>query len=503
MRPTQFPLHLIVSCSLLAGACSSDSGFPTSPSPVGDASASGATVQGQVRSLGGESLPIGLTVSVVGTEISVDADSEGRFTLENVPPGPVALRFSGPGVDAQLDIGVVAAGERVEVEVAVSGSNAVLEGPPDSNDEVHVEGAVTGLGGACPNVTFRVGGVLVRTSAATRFDDGGCGAIDNGDQVRVDGFQQPDGSVQATEVEVDVEVDDDGGPGSDDPGGGNGSTEVHIEGAVSGLGGACPSLNFRVDGVLIRTSAATTFDDGGCGALNNRDQVRIDGFQQPDGSVQATEVEVDESGDDGGSGSDGSGDGDADTEVHVEGAITGLGGACPSVTFRVGGVSIRTSAATTFDDGGCAALNNGDQVRVDGFQQPDGSVEATEVEVDQAADDDPSPISLDLEIDPDEWRLEWVDGSQSGGGGDTVRIRIRGPGADQIDPDTVEMSGPGGIIQPVTTDIGGDFRAEFRKVDAIALVGDAEDGDSVRITVRGQMNGGSPFSLARDVLVRE
>ena len=29
----------------------------------------------------------------------------------------------------------------------------------------------------------------------------------------------------------------------------------------------------------------------------------------------------------------------------------------------------------------------------------------------------PSSLELSLEIDPEEWRLEWATGSQSGGGG--------------------------------------------------------------------------------------
>ena len=508
-------MRLFVGCSLLAAACSGGGGSPTSPTPGGDPGVDRvATIRGRVRSsgdTGGGSSPIVLTVSIVGSSVSTPVDASGHFTLEDVQPGSVQLRFTGPGVDALLDIGPVQAGQVITVDVTVNGSDATLESPPDSGEDAHLEGALTSLGGACPNVTFRVNGTLIHTSAATIFDDGGCAALDNGDRVRVDGVQQPDGSVQATEVEVDEPADDgsdDDPPGGDAPDDGDEDDgEVHPEGTVTSLGGACPNVTFRVDGTPIRTSAATMFDDGGCAALENGDRVRIDGVQQPDGSVQATEVEVDEPADDGSDddppGGDAPDDGDEDDgEVHPEGTVTSLGGACPNVTFRVDGTPIRTSAATMFDDGGCAALENGDHVRVDGHQQPDGSVQATEVEVDEA-DDDPETVALDLEIDPDDWRLEWAEGGQSGGGGANVRVRISGSGASQIDLATIEMSGPTGTISPVSTEVDDELEAEFSKVEAIGLIGGAQDGDTVRITVQGRLADGTLFSLEHDATIRE
>ena len=53
---------------------------------------------------------------------------------------------------------------------------------------------MSGLGGACPLVTFRVGGVVVQTTTATVFEDGGCGSLANGDDVMIEGVRQPDGS---------------------------------------------------------------------------------------------------------------------------------------------------------------------------------------------------------------------------------------------------------------------------------------------------------------------
>ena len=65
------------------------------------------------------------------------------------------------------------------------------------------------------------------------------------------------------------------------------------------------------------------------------------------------------------------------------------------------------------------------------------------------------------------------------------------------------MSGPGGIIQPGSTDVDEDLEAEFAKVDAIGLIGGAQVDETVLITVQGQLTDGTPFSLERDVGVRE
>ena len=487
---------------VLVVACSGDSGSPLSPSLVENpVPSTTATIRGQVRLLdSANTVPTGLTVSIVGSDVSAPVDETGRFRLDNILPGRIELHFAGPGVDARLYVGLMESGDVIDIEVSVSGSDAVWDGSPDASEDAHADGVITGLGGACPNVTFRVAGTLVRTSAATVFDDGGCTALANGDDVRVDGLQQPDGSVLATEVEVDQPADggpDSGTPDDDGPGGAGDDGQVHPEGALTSLGGACPNVTFRIAGTLVRTSAATVFDGGGCGALAYGDYARVDGVQQPDGSVLATEVEIDQPADDGPDGIPPS-----DDEVHPEGVLTSLGGACPNVTFRVAGTLVSTSAATVFDDGGCAVLANGDYVRVDGFRQLDGSVQATEVEVDEP-DDDPDPVALELEIEPDEWRLEWIDGEQSGSGGENLRVRIRGTGTNRIDAGSVEMSGPSGTIQPVSTDRDDDFEAEFAKVDAIGVIGGAQDGATVNVTVQGQLTDGTPFNLSQQVGIRE
>jgi hypothetical protein len=69
---------------------------------------------------------------------------------------------------------------------------------PDPRRTIRLEGTIASLSGACPNLTFRLEGRLVRTNGST--DGLGRCRLANGDDVRVDGVVQPDGSVLATRV---------------------------------------------------------------------------------------------------------------------------------------------------------------------------------------------------------------------------------------------------------------------------------------------------------------
>jgi hypothetical protein len=78
------------------------------------------------------------------------------------------------------------------VGVAISQAAA----PPPS---IEVSGAVSGLSGNCPALTFTVGGRLVRTNSATDFQSR-CDRIRNGDTVTVTGVVQSDNSLLASVV---------------------------------------------------------------------------------------------------------------------------------------------------------------------------------------------------------------------------------------------------------------------------------------------------------------
>ncbi len=62
--------------------------------------------------------------------------------------------------------------------------------------------------------------------------------------------------------------------------------------------------------------------------------------------------------------------------------MSGLTGTCPSLTFTVQQTTIKTNGSTEFKDGSCASVANGKRVEVEGTRQADGTIMATEVELD-------------------------------------------------------------------------------------------------------------------------
>ena len=92
-----------------------------------------ANISSSIRTASGA---IGMTVTVVGTNVGTVADSEGRFALTGVRPGPVQLQFTGAGVNAVLELGSVAPGETVNIVVSVDGPTAVLESETSDADPV-------------------------------------------------------------------------------------------------------------------------------------------------------------------------------------------------------------------------------------------------------------------------------------------------------------------------------------------------------------------------------
>jgi hypothetical protein len=153
----------------------------------------------------------------------------------------------------------------------------------EDNDKegVRARGAIAGLTGTCPALTFMLGTTKVTTDATTKFHDVTCAQLANGSNVHVEGTQQADGTLTAARVRLDLPE-----PGEDH--------EIdHKEGTVSGLAGTCPALTFSVGTLKVSTSASTIFRGGTCGQLANGVVVEVTGMSQADGSVGATRVTFD------------------------------------------------------------------------------------------------------------------------------------------------------------------------------------------------------------------
>lgn len=180
-----------------------------------------------------------------------------------------------------------------------------------------------------------------------------------GDHVQARGMMT-EGVLVASEIKVEQTSREGGDAG-----------EVH--GVISGLSSTtgCPVLTFMVGTTTVQTSVATDFGNVTCSALANGAEVEAEGTRQPDGSILATTIELDD-------------DEDDEDVVKVEGQIAGLSslGSCPAVSFTIGATHVATSASTKLEDVTCATLVNGMSVEVKGVVQADGSIAATKVELD-------------------------------------------------------------------------------------------------------------------------
>jgi hypothetical protein len=291
----------------------------------------------------------GLRVGVVGTSLFTLTDANGHFNLTGIAQGPVTLSFQGTGVNAVLAIGTLAAGQQITVSITVTGGSATLDSEQDDSGTIDLEGAISGLSGACPVLRFMLGGRTVRTSASTEFDAAPCPNLLSGDHAEVHGLLQSDGSVLATKVEVD-----------------QGQHSTELNGVISGRSGTCPSLTFTINATTVMTTNATQFDSTPCSGVMNGNRADVKGTLLANGAVLALHVEATQQGD--------------DHQVEAEGSVSSLSGKCPTLTFSLDGKTFKTTAATKFDGVACNGLANGMMAAAEGVLQGDGSVLASQVE---------------------------------------------------------------------------------------------------------------------------
>ena len=297
IRP-QFSVLALYLAAALTAACGGQEG--ASFSPLGPSANGGATISGRVtttaaptasRSLDTSETSSfstmesrGITITVVGTGVSTTADSQGQFTLTNVPAGTVQLNFSGAGSNATVTIADVGPNDKVQITVSVNGNQGHVDSEHHSNPGHNGEfvGRITSIDAGAK--TFLVSGTTVKVADSTSIRHGSktlhFADLKIGDHVQVRGTK--DGAtITATEIKVETDADDD-----DDKAG-------ELEGAVSALGGTCPSITFTVQNTKVSTNNATVFADGTCSTVHNGTKVEVKGNKQNDGSVMATRVEID------------------------------------------------------------------------------------------------------------------------------------------------------------------------------------------------------------------
>lgn len=334
------------------------------------------------------------------------------------------------------------------------------------NDSSGDAGASQSFAGSVAGVD-RTASALLMTAGPSIFVDGATqwnmlgdlfdlGAVDDaigrGASVQIEGTADvhADGSLLATTLKAETDESDDDGPGA----------FRQFDGDVGNVDVAGGSIQLA-DGTTVLVDGATIWDSRGdvfslsalaqAVATGIPSRIEGDGNEQPDGRILATALKAetdDPDDDDDGTGDDDDGTGDDDDD--------------------------------DVDD------DDGD----DDFDDDDDD-----------ADDDGS---MELRLNPDEWRLDWADGSNSGSGNSTLEVRIKGGDWRLVDPASIRLERGGNEIAAVGARFGSsDLRAEFSKAAAIQLVADLAEGATTTVIVRGTFQGGGSWQLAARVEIRD
>lgn len=218
--------------ALLTAACgdSSRSLNPTSPSAVVavaqsvEASAAGGpkknkptppatiTPGSPVTSTPPSSVKVeveGTIASIAGSSITVNSQSILVLASAVIRHGSRQFSFSDLQVGDRVHVRASHNGTQLEASEVKLQNPAGGDADDDDEDdkpyapEVEIQGTISLLTGACPAIAFTVGTTKVKTGTATKFKDGTCAAIRNGNRVEVKGTPQTDGILLAAVVEVD------------------------------------------------------------------------------------------------------------------------------------------------------------------------------------------------------------------------------------------------------------------------------------------------------------
>lgn len=286
-------LTVISAAALLVASTACSGNNPSSPSPTGGIVINGSIVTGSGSAGSGstasvapdprrsDSIPGGLTITVVGTNITVQVNADGTFTINGVPAGSIDLRLNGPGLQAVVSLLELQFGQTVTITITVNGSTAELDtdhrrGP--SGEEL--EGRVESLPPTTAAGSFVVAGRTVTTNGSTTFVMQGQPAtfasLQIGQRVHVKG-QPGTTSLLATEVNIQ-----------------NTNTDIgtNINGTVTQFSGNASAFQFMVGDRLIKGDGATEFfGNSAFGDLANGKRVEVKGSLR-DGYVYATRIHV-------------------------------------------------------------------------------------------------------------------------------------------------------------------------------------------------------------------
>jgi hypothetical protein len=234
----------------------------------------------------------GIHVSVNGTQ--VDTDQNGFFALTGPFSGAVTVSFGNGNRSFTVNIDVPAGATVILRDVDLREDGSAHPGDVD----VHLRGTIVSAScgtspqtvtimprGGGSNVTFDLNGdtkIKVDGQGGKTCSDLAAAA---GQPASVEAVQQGDGSLLAERVKVRPTESDE-------------QDEVEFRGLVTAT--SCPdSITVqRPDGqsVTVNLTSSTEIEDGqSCAGLAGQ-HVKVEGAAQPDGSVTATHIEVEDSG---------------------------------------------------------------------------------------------------------------------------------------------------------------------------------------------------------------
>jgi hypothetical protein len=262
-------------------------------------------------------------------------------------------------------LAATACGKATSSPVSPSSTAAAVASPSPSSGRVQVDGKIASIN--APARSFQVASttVVVPSSATLTSSSGQVEFKDLQVEMEIHVIGTMQGNVVSAEQ---VQVDDHGrDQGQPDP---SVENETEFTGAIGSMGGACPSLTLSVAGKTVKTGAATAFLKAACTDLRSGTTVEVKGATQPDGSVMASRVQLED--DDVAEPEPGD-----QNETEFTGSVAAVTGSCPALSFSVGGRSVKSTSSTEFKDGSCGDVKSGVMLEVKGTAEKDGSVTAS------------------------------------------------------------------------------------------------------------------------------
>lgn len=298
------------------------------------------------------------------------AQASAQAAAVSVDAGPIAR------IRAQ-QIQSAAAGQQPEQTTqvnAVPADTSALAAPPDDapaikivappapasggGGEVEFIGKIDGMSGILPTLVLTVSTHLVKTDAQTDIS----GTLAVGVMVEVKGTAQSDGSILASRIRVENGPENEG--------------EVEFRGPIQALPGNPDLLgNWVVGDFTVTVDVSTTIIPTRTAAVVGA-IAEVKAARQLDGTLLAKQIHLEDAS-------------EFENEAEFKGAVSNLTGSAPTFTMMVNNITVTTNSLTQIS----GTLANGVIVEVHGSTQPDGSVLATQIKVEQP---EVEPVELEF-----------------------------------------------------------------------------------------------------------